>query len=259
MFPFLFVNLWRYDRGCREATCEVLSETPLGEKGYTPQGMTWARDGIIFANTWKNQRSRVYLLDPESLSERAWFDMPAGAVHTSGLCTIGDSLWGVDYKANKAYKIDYRASFDCGSCVLLGAFDTALKGTSAACAVEYGGRMLLAISDFMHSRRVIFVEPDACLDAGTASGNVLHYYVNGGFSQGLEWDGTYLYESENRLPRAVLNRIDLSRVLDTHRWRDGLVAQYRLPEKGIEDLAYDGRRLWSSDEVLFRFLTIEIP
>ncbi len=259
MLPILLLNLFSFAANKKEALCTILSPTPLGEKKYTPQGMTWVDSTLLFANTWKNKKSRVYHLETDSLSILSYFDMPKEAVHTSGLCIIDGFLWGVDYKSNRAYKIDYKQSFADKKCALVGSFDTGLKGTSACCAVHYKGQSLLAISDFMRTRKVIFVDPEKCLKAGSTGNNVLYFYKNQGFSQGLEWDGTYLYESENKLPRAIINKIDLEKVCATHKVKDGLIQQYTLPVKGIEDLAFDGEKFWSSDEILFKFLTITLP
>ena len=43
-----------------------LGPTPLGNKRYTPQGMCWRAGKLIFANSWKNTKSRVYRIDPVS-------------------------------------------------------------------------------------------------------------------------------------------------------------------------------------------------
>src|SRR4029079_12421680 len=85
---------------------EDLGPTPLGENGYTPQGMTWVDGRIVFANSWKDTRSRVYRYAPERMELEATFDMPPEAVHTSGLAWDGTRFFAVDYKSNRCYEID---------------------------------------------------------------------------------------------------------------------------------------------------------
>jgi hypothetical protein len=80
---------------------EDLGPTPLGEKRYTPQGLTWVDGRIVFANTWKNAKSRVYRYAPEPMTLEGTFDMPDEAVHTSGLAWDGAHLWAVDYVSNR--------------------------------------------------------------------------------------------------------------------------------------------------------------
>lgn len=239
-------------------TWEDTGPTPLGEKKFTPQGMTWVNGKIIFSNTWKDTRSRVYEIDPETMAPLRHFDMPAEAVHTSGLAWDGTYLWGVDHKSNRAYCIDLEASLASEEVQLIGSFDTTLKGTSACCIVSWEGKSYLAISDFaifdfMHPRQTIFVRMYDALKNGTAEDAIDLSYRNGGLSQGLEFIDGYLYEATNKLGVNVINKLDLNKLAETHSARKATVAQLRAPSKGIEDLAWSGKALWTSDETTFRF------
>ena len=235
------------------AVWEDKGPTPLGEKGYTPQGITWVRGKLIFANTWKNTKSRVYEIEPKGMKIERTFDMPAGAVHTSGLAWDGEHLWAVDYKSNRAYCIDLEGSLASGEVHVLGEFDTTLRGTSACCIVPWNGRDCLAISDFMRTRRTIFVRKEEAIKAGTAQDNIEFEYRNEGFSQGLEYVDGYLYESENKWGTDIINKMSLEELRRTPNARQATVAQYAAPSKGVEDLAWDGQAFWTSDETVFRF------
>lgn len=230
-----------------------MGATPLGEKGYTPQGMTWVDGRIIWANTWKNTRSRVYEIDPDSMEIARHFDMPDGAGHTSGLAWDGEHLWGVDYIANRAYCIELEESLAAGKVKEVGSFDTTLRGTSACCMVPWEGETLLAISDFMHTRRTVFVRYQEALRKGTAADEIVFSYQNEGFSQGLEFTAGFLYESENKRGVDIINRLDLDLLRETRHARRATVRQYPAPSGGVEDLAWDGSVMWTSDESVFRF------
>jgi glutamine cyclotransferase len=227
--------------------------TPLGDMRYTPQGLTWAEGRLIFANCWRDTRSRVYEIDPATMQVQRHFDMPPEAVHTSGLAWDGQWLWAVDHKSNRGYCIDLEASLAQGQIQLRGQFDTTLRGTSACCLMPWNGEQVLAISDFMHSRRTILVRHQQALAAGTAQGAIVFAYRNEGFSQGLEFINGYLFESENKRGHDAVNQIDLARLAVSEYARTATIRQYRAPYRGVEDLAWDGQRLWTSDEVNFRF------
>jgi len=227
--------------------------TPLGEKGYTPQGMTWVDGRIIFANSWKNKRSRVYEYHPESMATTRHFDMPSEAVHTSGLAWDGQYLWAVDFVSNRAYCIDLGPSLEGGEAVVVGSFLTTLKGTSACCIVRWKNDEYLAISDFMRTRQTIFVEHRKALEAGSADGLITYSYRNEGFSQGLEYAEGFLYESENKLGMDVINKISLDKLAESGNSRKATILQFTAPSRGIEDLAWDGQSIWTSDESVFRF------
>jgi len=227
--------------------------TPMGEKGYTPQGMTWVDGKIIWANTWKNRRSRVYEIDPNTMEILRSFDMPNRAVHASGLAWDKKHLWAVDHISNRAYCIDLQASLASSKIKLIGEFDTTFQGTSACCIVELDGRTYLAISDFMHTKKTIFVRPEEAITAGTAAEAIEFSYRNEGFSQGLEFARGFLWESENKIGIDVINKMSLTKLRETGDARKATIAQYNAPSKGVEDLAWDGRYMWTSDESLFRF------
>ena len=234
-------------------TWENKGPTPLGENGYTPQGMTWVNGKIILANTWKNTKSRVYEIIPETIEICRYFDMPKEAVHTSGLAWDGEFLWGVDYIANRGYCIDLESSLSTGKVKLIGSFDTTLKGTSACCIVPWNNKQYLAISDFMRSKRTIFIRMNEALKKGSADGTIDFEYRNEGFSQGLVFFDGYLYESENKLGIDIINKIDLQKLSETKNARKATIIQYKAPYKGVEDLAWSGSALWTSDEKVFNF------
>jgi glutamine cyclotransferase len=227
--------------------------TPLGELGFTPQGLTWVNGRLIFANTWKDEKSRVYELDPETMRMGRTFDMPPEAVHTSGLAWDGQFLWAVDYRSNQAYQLDLERSFAEEKARVVGQFATSLRGTSACCFVPWNGRTCLAISDFMRTRRTILVRVEEALRKGTAAGCIEFSYRNEGLSQGLEYIDDCLYEAENKWGVDVVNQLSLDKLRETRSAFRSTIRQFAAPARGVEDLAWDGRTLWTSDESVFRF------
>ena len=229
--------------------------TPLGRQGSRPQGIAYINGRLIWANCRKDTRSQVYEIDPVSMKVLRRFDMPSEAVHTGGLAWDGSVLWAVDYASNRAYSIELEASLRLGRAVLRGSFDTTLRGASACCLVPFRGERLLAISDFMHSARTIFVRPEAALARGTAEGQIVFAYRNEGFSQGLVYAGGFLYEAEGKWGRDVINQLDLGRLARTRDARAATVRQFPAPSAMVEDLAWDGERIWTSDESVYRFFS----
>ena len=51
----------------------------------------------------------------------------------------------------------------------------------------------------------------------------------------------------------VINQMDVGKLAATGRARAATVRQYDAPSKGVEDLAWDGTWLYTSDETTFRF------
>ena len=246
---------------------QVKGSTPGFKKGWSPQGLTWVKGKLIFANSWKNKRSRVYKINPRTMKEESYFDMPPEAVHTSGLCWDGKFLWAVDYKSNKGYKINLNESFKRKKAKVVGSFETGLKGTSACCIVPYGNsskkekrkkKKFLAISDYMNSGKTYFVDQNKALKNGNMKKAIVFSYENEDFSQGLEFIDGYIYESENKIGRNVINKICLKDLKRTRNSFKSTTKQYCEPSWAVEDLCWDGTFLWTSDEVSKKFYRIKL-
>jgi len=235
-----------------KVTWEDMGPTPGADDGCTPQGIAWVNGRLMFASSCRDTLSRIYEIDPTNIVVLRAFDMPAEAVHTSGLSWDGSTLWAVDYISNKAYRIDLEPSLASGRAVVSGSFDTGLGGTSACAMVEWEGKSLLAISDFMRTGRTYLVRPEEALAAGNGLAAVEFSYENEGFSQGLEFAEGSLFETENKFRSAVVNRLDLARLKETGSARASIVKQYPAPDRGVEDLVLGDGYMWTSDEHVFR-------
>jgi len=258
VIAFLHYGLYRFltrqpEEKRARAVWDDRGSVPLADGKYTPQGMTWVNGRIVFANSWKDTRSRVYEFDPETMVSKRHFDMPVGAVHTSGLAWDGAHVWGVDYISNFAYCFDLERSLAESAPKEIGRFRTTLKGTSACCFIPWDGQTYLAISDFMRTKRTILVRHHEAIERGSADGCIVFSYRNEGFSQGLEFAENYLYEAENKRGYDVINKIDPDLLGQTKDSRSATIKQFSAPNGGVEDLAWDGEFLWTSDEVTFRF------
>jgi glutamine cyclotransferase len=137
--------------------------------------------------------------------------------------------------------------------VVVGSFPTGLGGTSACALLDHEGERLLALSDFMRTRRTYVVRHEQALAQGGLQQSVVFSYRNEAFSQGLVWDGKSLLEAENKKGVDVINQMDVGRLVATGSARAATVRQIDAPGRGIEDLAWDGKWLYTSDETTFRF------
>jgi glutamine cyclotransferase len=238
---------------------ENLGDVPEVDNAYPPQGMTYWNEMLIFSNHWQDEKSQIYLLNPENMSVLSEFEMPAEAIHTSGLTFDGSWLWAVDYRSNYIYKISINESFNTGTAIIEEKYDTGLKGSSAIAFIDYGAGFL-AISDFMHTGKTYLIQVmdvDLLIDGVGVSEIATHSYHHGWFSQGLTWDGEYLFETVNNLG------IDRVEVLEIKSWIDGVsskpcsVTSFAFAGYAGEDLANDGYSMWSSDESSYKFYKLE--
>ena len=233
-----------------------LGAVPKTQEKYPPQGLTLVGEHLVFTNHWKDTKSGLYKLDPADMSVVAESEMPARATHTSGLAWDGTDLFAVDYETGEIFRLDLDASFANGQAVVKAAYPTSLKGASAAAILKVDNTPYIAVSDFLGTSRTYIAPLDRLSELGdkTMPDIAVASYPNRSFSQGLTFDGEYLYEAVNARGD---DRVEVLDVLEAVRNKDSNLVRhcgsFAGPAPSIEDLANDGTTLWTSDEITYRF------
>ncbi len=223
------------------------------ESKYSPQGMVWVGEKLLFSNSWNDTRSRVYHLNPENMEVLDYFDMPPEAVHTSGLGWDGTHIWAVDYSSNRIYQIELVTSFKNHKAEVLNSYPSGLQGTSACTIIQDAQKKYLAVSDFRNSKETIILDIDTLISFGNSQESIVMTYKNHGYSQGLHYSDGILYESENTFGKSRIYLYDFSVLLSGKDRNDALKEVIRGPGFGIEDIYLKNGKIWTSDEVSFRF------
>jgi len=243
-----------------EPSWRDLGEVPGAEQHYPPQGMTFAGRRLVFTHHEQDRASALFTLDPQSMAITGRAALPPEASHTSGLGWDGHRLWAVDYNSHELYAFDLDATLAGGQAVVLGRWPTGLEGASALEWLELEGVAYLAISDFLSTSRSYLLPVSSVPGLGTASVADLSVcsWFNGRFSQGLGWDGHLLYEAVNRLGTDELRVYDIATAMKAGApCEPELIARIPTGGPGVEDLASDGTRMWTSDERSWRFFVLD--
>lgn len=245
-----------------------ISASPEGGNKYPPQGMAAVEDELFITNHYNGEKSVLYRVDPEDGRIKASVNMPTEAKHTSGLAWDNEYLWAVDHECNKLYKIDVAATFEENDIEIVEEMDTGLRASSGLTLMEIDGKDYAAVSDFLWTIETdpplplgsskTYIAPTEDLWDGDSFKDVSKVsYANGGYSQGLTWDGKYLYESLNNVGT---NRVELLDVSEAVKNSDSdaveCVGSFEGPSYFIEDIDTDGESMWTTDEVtynLYRF------
>ena len=229
---------------------------PAADLRYPPQGMTVV-DGrhLLLNNHWKDAASHLYVLDPADVSVRCDAPLPEEAKHIAGLTWAHELLWTLDYGAGWLHAFQFQIAP--GGCTLTQSdrYPTGLRGASGLTHLAVDGVDYLAMSDFMHTSRS-YVVPMARLGELRGGAAVPELAVtswpHGGFSQGLTWDGTFVYDATGARGRDRILVVDAARAI-----REGVPAieplgAFPAPADMVEDLAILNGALWTSDEATFR-------
>ena len=243
-----------------EISWQEVGDSPEARLRYTPQGITYIDGSLVLAESWNDKKNVLYVLraDVGGYSIVKRLDMPSEAVHTSGLEWDGEYLWAVDYVSNILYKIDWGSSARTGTVKVVDSCPTGLNGTGSVARLRLGGEEMVVVSDFMNTGRTYFVPLDKAFDEGDIPGKSAASYKNAYFVQGLTAKGGYLYESANILGSDLVYKIDPLAAIKADDYSEAIIARYSGPSKMIEDLAFDGQRLWTSDEHSFKLYATDL-
>tara|TARA_Y100000310_G_scaffold343061_1_gene448966 strand:- start:593 stop:1432 length:840 start_codon:yes stop_codon:yes gene_type:complete len=225
---------------------------------YKPQGLVIIGKTMFLASTNDNKPSRIYCINKKSMQVENNFLMPKEATHTSGLTFDGKYIWAVDYLSNMAYCIDKEKSIKKGKADVVKRFATNLKGTSACCIVKQKSKTYLVISDFWNTKKTYFVDIKKAVKDGSTKNAIVLSYQNGGWSQGLAVHKKHLFESENRFPKGIIRKINIEKLFSGKKISQAVESTFFAESYGIEDLAFDGSTIWTTDEREYRFLRCQI-
>jgi hypothetical protein len=265
-----------------EAICDLkwewIGNFPDYQINAKPQGLTFY-DGTVKtliysahyeeATTKVDHGSKVFFipissfpLDDEKLSNLKSFSLPKEHSHVAGLAMDGATLFGADYRTNQVLRISF--SFEDLEKDPTYEFTTsAMKGLSGMDFLCQATSDLFILSEFK-------LNPFAhCSTAFFTSEEKMHKesfqpqesYVNKGYSQGLTFasiDGLeYVIESLNKglldpfgfKPKTdEIRMYDLQSLLNGSDEKTALRAKFPTPGTMVQDLAWDGEYLYTSDE-----------
>lgn len=154
--------------------------------------------------------------------------LPAPSSCVTGIVSDGHSLWGVDRKTDRLYRVDPSGGKVIATLKSPGYFPTGLAWDGTGLWVS--DIDFVSTSAEIYSGKVYRIDP--------SSGLTTHAIMTPGNSpQGLAWDGEYLWVSDNETD--MLYRISPE---------DGtIIHSFQAPAKDPGGLAWDGQYLWVSD------------
>lgn len=227
------------------------------------QGITFAGDCLVLAcYSPTGGYSQVYEYDPATWRLRRSFRLDSPYEHVAGLASDDvEGFWITDYASGRAAKIDYEASMASGAAVILKWFDLNMKdgakGPSGATFVSYQGVTRLAVSQYGGGAAAWthIIDHNAIENGGTYSEaeHKIKKWSNRGRSQGLGWDDSYLWESDNDGAAAPyagsIDKLDIVAITDGGAYTEGLIATVAAPSGYPEDLAFDAAgNMWCGTE-----------
>lgn len=237
-----------------KVTWKSIGFTPRAYRKYAPQGMTFIDGDLVMAECWNDERQFLYVIrtDEDSYEVTRVIEMPSEAVHTGGLEWDGEFVWAVDYVSNTLYTLDWQATLETGVAQVVEQGETGLKGSGSLARLTLNDYDVVAVSCFMNTGRTYFVPVEKAFDGRSIEEKAIASYRNPVYVQGMMAYNGYLYEAANVLGKDIIYKIDPHMAIRAGDYSKGIVARYCAPSRMIEDIAFDGRRWWTSDESSYR-------
>jgi phosphatidylglycerophosphate synthase len=237
----------------------VSAPLPFLDQKERPRALTAWKDGwLVTAYSPMNRFTRVYYLD-RSLSLRGSFRVPWALHRDHGACAGDSRLYIADRQSRCVFEIEVDESLKSGIAALDRSFDTTLRAPVGCALVERDGKKAMLVSEYMNLYKTILVDYEQAFERGTASGSIMGWYRNGGFSRGLAFDRPYALEMNSSFHRDLIYIINLNAALDDNYLRTGILAKIAAPRFHCRDLAVSGNILALVDGETPKLYLAELP
>lgn len=224
-----------------------LAATPAAPT-YIPQGLMADRHGLVLSTYARSASPVVRFFRYADGNWRELAGDPGPLLHPSGLIPHGDRTIVIDYDSG----LVALARFTRGSFALEHVRDTGEPKISSGFLTARSGKPYLVVSTFGFSGRHLWYDLDV-LAAGRGPIRPDRSTRASAFVQGNATLGGLVLEAVNKIGRDEVNLLG--------RTASGLGVAKRLPFDGlmIEDLAAQGRQIFTTDEDSFDLWSATLP
>ena len=244
-FPYLRAL---FESPARNCAWSDLGPTPGAAAGEVPQAITAFPQGFYFSSfSPADHRTRIYQLGPDTQTGSGSFLMPSETRRTQGLCFHDPYLYAVDLDSRQCYELDPPASISRGQAVVLRMFQTGIFGAEACAFVVVQGTEYLALSDYMHTRKTYFLDWNNAFTQGQTEDAIKGWYRNAGFSQGLAFDGSRLYEANSSLGPDLVFQLDPALAFQTRSLRAAKLTSWSSAGGNPAGLAFREGSFYTAD------------
>lgn len=216
--------------------------------GYSPRAVSG--DGKRLFLTFYKPSAPILLTVIRSAKQEILkkIEIPKIFGKLSGMDYFEDKLWLINYESGKIIVVDAGSSLNSGSFIVMDEIETGIEGVNGLAFVTVNGKVYLALSDFLKEGRTYLVDY-ARMKKGDGFGRSLcHKIRNYNFSQGLAFDGRYLYDANSFFGFDRIFKIDLQKAVVNETYNDAIIEVFASPDQMIKDIFIDHDGIWTVDE-----------
>lgn len=216
--------------------------------GYIPQAISG--DGhrlyLTFARSNAPSLLAIYSVHRPTLLTK--FEFPGTVTKLSGMDYFDHKLWLIDGQNGKLVTVDIARSIEAGSLQIADEIDTGIEGASGLAFISYRGRTYMAISVFLKEGETYLIDYSQALK-GTGFAKSIRYTIkNYNFSQGLAYDGRYLYDANSFFGLDRIFKIDIEKAIANESYNGAIVEVFNSPDQMIKGIYIYDNEIWTVDE-----------
>lgn len=251
-------------------------KTPLFDQISRPQGLAYLKDRLLLSSHFKDSKnfsekpSELYSFKLPDLKLESTLTFPEKFHHVGGLATKDDNLYIVDFDKSGVFKVSVSSSIKTGKVEPERVFNIETMGLSGLSIYEN----LLAVSYYLHPLRKPYLGDRFIQFYDIATGEEIKFsgeIKSSNYSQGLTFFSKngklYLAETINDFENTIKYKItgfdykpDILRLysVQLNSKEIKFISETSIPATMSEDLAFDGRYLYTTDEQNFHFYRASI-
>lgn len=220
--------------------------------GYIPQAISGDNNRLFLTLTRSNTPSLLVIFSVRGPALLKKFEFPGTVKKPSGMDFFERKLWLIDGQNGKLVGVDIAQSLATGSLAITDEIDTGIDGASGLAFVSFQGRTYLALSVFLKEGQTYLIDFAQALKGAGFAKSIRYSIKNYNFSQGLAFDGRYLYDANSFFGFDRIFKIDIEKAVANESYNGAVVEVFNSPDQMIKDIFISNNEIWTTDEYTFK-------
>lgn len=216
--------------------------------GYVPQAVTGDGQRLYLTFSKNNAPSILAILVPQQTKSLIRFEFPGTLGKLSGMDCFEKKLWLIDSQNGKLITIDIEQSLSSRMLVIPDEIDTGIQGVSGLAFITFQGRTYLALSVFLREGQTYLIDYAKAIKGNGFKESICHTIKNFNFSQGLAFDGQYLYDANSFFGFDRIFKIDIAKAVSNESYTGAVVEVFNSPDQMIKGIFIYKNDIWTMDE-----------
>jgi CDP-diacylglycerol---glycerol-3-phosphate 3-phosphatidyltransferase len=215
---------------------------------YSPLAISGDGSRLFLTFQKSNAPTILAIIDSASQTILKRIEIPNVYGKLTDMDYYAKRLWMINGEDGRLITVDIAQSLASGSFVVLDEIETGIEGVNGLVFVQVDERPFLALSVYLKEGRTYLADYSRMQKGNGVRESIRSEIKNYNFSQGLAFDGVYLYDANSYFGFDRIFKVDLRRVLVNESYNDSVVEVFNSPDQMIKGIFIRGNDIWTLDE-----------